>query len=579
MDFDKIKLIIWDMDDTFWHGTLSEGNVECPEENILLVKLLSMEGIVNSISSKNDYQPVIDKLEKIEAGLSDYFVFNNVNWDEKGSQIAKKLSAMKLRAVNALFIDDNPRNLEEVSVLNEGIMTEGPDIIPELIKYITNRIQNTGCVKDPEKKRLEQYRLLEKKIIISESYSNNEAFLRDSNISVEIDFDCLNNIDRITELVERSNQLNYTKVRSSKPELEKLINSDWNTSAYISVKDKYGDYGIVGFFCYNRFEKKMEHFLFSCRIMGMGVEQYIYNRMECPRIDVVEPVAAKLEDNKQIDWITENTDKTIRAQTSERKNNLKRILLKGPCDLSAIEQYLIGGSITSEFNFVNSKGFVTTGQNHSVHIFQGAVLSEDEINGILGDAPFLIREDFDTYLFKKEYNVICYSLLSDCHAGLYKNRNTGLFVSFGSVNFDLTDEKNWPGYIDGSIPNHFYPFTKDILKDFKEKWEYVGTTSDEMILYNLEYMYENAPGRPIIVLLLGSEIEYEGENAEFSNHAARHKHINKLVKEFASDKCRIRLINFSDYIDSQDDFEDSINHFSRRVYYNVATKVVECINE
>ena len=29
-DFEKIKLIVWDLDDTFWSGTLSEGDVVVP---------------------------------------------------------------------------------------------------------------------------------------------------------------------------------------------------------------------------------------------------------------------------------------------------------------------------------------------------------------------------------------------------------------------------------------------------------------------------------------------------------------------------------------------------------------------
>ena len=28
IDYSKLKLIIWDMDDTFWNGTLSEGDIE-----------------------------------------------------------------------------------------------------------------------------------------------------------------------------------------------------------------------------------------------------------------------------------------------------------------------------------------------------------------------------------------------------------------------------------------------------------------------------------------------------------------------------------------------------------------------
>ena len=56
IDYSKIKLVIWDLDDTFWKGTLSEGPIVSIAENIQLVRDLTDRGIVNSICSKNDYK-------------------------------------------------------------------------------------------------------------------------------------------------------------------------------------------------------------------------------------------------------------------------------------------------------------------------------------------------------------------------------------------------------------------------------------------------------------------------------------------------------------------------------------------
>ena len=33
----KIKLVIWDLDETFWKGTLSEEGIEVIEKNILII--------------------------------------------------------------------------------------------------------------------------------------------------------------------------------------------------------------------------------------------------------------------------------------------------------------------------------------------------------------------------------------------------------------------------------------------------------------------------------------------------------------------------------------------------------------
>ena len=49
ISFDKIKLVIWDLDDTFWSGTLTEGGVSPIASHIELVKKLTDCGIVNTI--------------------------------------------------------------------------------------------------------------------------------------------------------------------------------------------------------------------------------------------------------------------------------------------------------------------------------------------------------------------------------------------------------------------------------------------------------------------------------------------------------------------------------------------------
>ena len=58
MDIKSVKLIIWDLDETFWNGTISEGGVDLSALNIAIVKKTSDVGIVNSICSKNDFAVV-----------------------------------------------------------------------------------------------------------------------------------------------------------------------------------------------------------------------------------------------------------------------------------------------------------------------------------------------------------------------------------------------------------------------------------------------------------------------------------------------------------------------------------------
>ena len=49
IQLDKIKLIIWDLDETFWYGTISEEGYTLPDSHVKLVKDLTDAGIINSI--------------------------------------------------------------------------------------------------------------------------------------------------------------------------------------------------------------------------------------------------------------------------------------------------------------------------------------------------------------------------------------------------------------------------------------------------------------------------------------------------------------------------------------------------
>lgn len=160
-DIRKIKLIIWDLDDTFWKGTLSDNGNDATvvpiTENIQLVKTLTRRGIINSICSKNDALTAKAELER--QGVASFFVFTSIDWTPKGQRIKRMISDMALRETNVLFLDDNPSNLGEAEYACPQLMTASPiEAIPCLIQYAeTLGKDDTGM------SRLKQYRVLEHK--------------------------------------------------------------------------------------------------------------------------------------------------------------------------------------------------------------------------------------------------------------------------------------------------------------------------------------------------------------------------------------------------------------------------------
>ena len=320
MDYSKIKLLIWDLDEVFWRGTLSEERVFIPKSNIKLIKDLVDCGVMVSICSKNDESKVNDELKRID--LCDYFVFSSINWQPKGQRIKSIIESMNLRPVNVLFIDDNISNREEAKHFCDGINVADVDVIPSLCSYFGNENNKS----DKNHKRLKQYKILEEKNKIKSSFATNEDFLRQSQIVVEIKHDSLNEIKRIHELILRSNQLNFTKVRSTIEELESDLNNPLSEHGYINVCDKYGDYGLVGF--YLLIDKKVKHFVFSCRTLGMGIEQYVFIQLNKPNFNIVGDVSSDLN-SCDPSWINEN-----KVSKENVRDIVGKTIIKGPCDMA-----------------------------------------------------------------------------------------------------------------------------------------------------------------------------------------------------------------------------------------------------
>jgi FkbH-like protein len=160
------------------------------------------------ICSKNDRESVVNELQKL--GVWDDFVLPSISFQPKGSSIAALIEALQLRPANVVFIDDNPSVLAEAAFNCPGLVClESPGQLAAQMEC-----ENLRGSADPELTRLGQYKTLAVRYDkLQTSGLSHEDFLRQSDIRIEIDYSIEPHIDRIIELVNRSNQLNYTKIR------------------------------------------------------------------------------------------------------------------------------------------------------------------------------------------------------------------------------------------------------------------------------------------------------------------------------------------------------------------------------
>lgn len=550
---ENIKLVIWDLDDTFWDGTLSEGNIKIIDTNIEIVRKLIDRGIMCSIVSKNNFDDAKEKL--VELGVWDFFIFPNISWLPKGEQVKYVLEKCSLRPNNTLFIDDNISNLKEVEFYNPGIMVELPSILNA--SFLNNEYLKGK--NDENHSRLKQYKILETRNNEEAKYATNDDFLRESEISISIIEECLPHIDRISELVERTNQLNYTKIRLSNNELINILNDKSYSCACISVKDKYGEYGITGFYALKN--NRLEHFLFSCRTIGFGIENYLYKKLGYPEIDIILPISTELtkEYAEKINWICESQ---YNSNNMTDKAKTQSVLMVSGCDLSQSLSYLEAKfEISTEFNTVVDGREIRT--SDTSQLLNAIDLDEKEKDLLCEKLPFFENGiTFSSKIFSGEYSTIIFSVVDDYIRGIYKNKKIGYEIAYGayySMNYNLSmlnqKEKDW------------------LLSNF----DFVGKETVETFENNLNRIINNIDSKIHIILINGIDIDVSDWIGE--DNILRNREMNAVVDRIVQKYPNVDLLDMRTIVTSREYLPKHDNrHFSRITYYKMAIKLAEMID-
>ena len=561
---ETIKLVIWDLDETFWKGTLSEEGAELIDEHVRIIKELTDRGIMNSIISKNDFEHARSKLE--EAGIWDYFIFPSIEWSPKGPLVKKTIEDCQLRAPNVLFLDDNHLNLEEAKFYSPELHTQEPDFIPNMLSHPAFKGKD-----DKKHSRLKQYKILEKKADEKEEYSSNEEFLRSSEIKVHIITDLNTHKERLLELLNRTNQLNYTKKRLNEAEIEQLI-SDNTTKALIEVSDKFGNYGIVGFYALNEVKNELVHFCFSCRILNLGVVQYVYQKLNQPFIDIVPEVAEDLNEMNP-DWIQESTTSTgiHDSEDDELRENRPTIFFKGSCNLAVPFKYLrdrISVNLINELNFRNDLN-INIRPDHTYYIKESLLLSKYQKKEIVKKIPFVEKENYSNAIFNQKYDLLVYSVLVDYFQTVYKAKNSDIHLPYGYDHRHLTDPLKVDEIIDATLKKGLKGFTKEFLNYFRQHYEAIGSITPEKFVQNLQFIRNHIPKDVPILFLNGAEIEPKNPFVEGTKQ--RHVEMNMALETFIRGAENCHLLDIREIIFKKEHLisESTNMNYTREKYFEL----------
>lgn len=267
----KIKLVIWDLDNTLWKGVISEeDNIVISEEIQYVIKKLDERGILQSIASKNDYERAMHYL-KI-AGIEEYFLYPQINWNPKSENINYIIKKLNLGSDAVAFIDDQEFELSEVKfhipeitcIKSENIPTllQRKDMIPE---YITN---------DSYKRRIFYLNDQKRNEIEKNFAGTSEEFLCTLGMVLNLKRACKEDLMRCAELTVRTHQLNSTGYTYTFDELANMLNDRRYILGVAELNDIYGEYGKIGVMLIKKNNNKswtLKLLLTSCRVISRGI--------------------------------------------------------------------------------------------------------------------------------------------------------------------------------------------------------------------------------------------------------------------------------------------------------------------
>ena len=285
------KVLNLDLDNTLWGGVIGDdglGGIKLgqgnPEGEYFLefqdyLKSLKDRGIVLTINSKNDYVNALEGFEHPDSILKkDDFIDIQANWEPKPKNIIETASRINLTLDSFVFIDDNlfERTLMRDSFPNVCVLDFSDNAIQALDEY--NYFEPINITED-DVGRTSMYRANIAREESKGKFTNYNDYLK--SLEMECDIKTFSDLylNRITQLINKTNQFNFTSNRLTESEVLELSNNPHNICLYAKLKDKYGDNGIVSCIVGESNDKEIviTNWLMSCRVFSRGLEEAVLN--------------------------------------------------------------------------------------------------------------------------------------------------------------------------------------------------------------------------------------------------------------------------------------------------------------
>lgn len=291
------KVLLLDLDNTLWGGLageqehtpviLSDDHAGLAYKNLQrVISLMKDVGVVLGIVSKNNEKDALQIIDKHPHMVlrNEAFAIKKINWEPKHVNIQVIAEELNLGLDSVVFFDDNPTERELVRQMLPQVTVpefpERPEELAEVMAEIYRTYFEKAYVTAEDLDKTRQY---------AENAKRNEAmkqavsfgeYLTQLEIKITA-VDAGQNLERLVQLVNKTNQFNLTTKRVEMSEMQKIVTDSTKRVYLYRIEDCFGDYGIVSAVIVDVADTPViEEFVLSCRVMGKNVEDTIVSEIE-----------------------------------------------------------------------------------------------------------------------------------------------------------------------------------------------------------------------------------------------------------------------------------------------------------
>ena len=290
------KCLVLDLDNTLWGGVIGDDGLEgivlgqgSAEGEAHLgfqryARNLSQRGVILAVCSKNDEKIALEPFQShpemlLKPGDIACFV---ANWDDKATNLRNIAHQLNIGLDSLVFADDNA--FERNIVRRELPMVMVPEL-PEDPALYARCIADAGYfetleVTREDVQRTQNYQSEKARAQLRQSVTDMDGYLKSLEMQLIWSSFDRTGLQRIVQLINKTNQFNLTTRRYSEAEVSKLLDDPQALTLQLRLTDKFGDHGVIGIVIALQAadgELAIDTWLMSCRVLGRGVESATLN--------------------------------------------------------------------------------------------------------------------------------------------------------------------------------------------------------------------------------------------------------------------------------------------------------------